>query len=154
MSKFAYEPPFGVEQIKQIIPHRYPFLLVDGIEQFDEYFVHGYKNVKFDEEVFQGHFPGEPVYPGVLVVELAAQVGACWILSHREHLGKTAYLMSLDGVKFRKPVLPGCRLDVYGTITNLKSRTGRLDAKIQCGDTLVAEAGILFAFQNTVSGQG
>jgi len=144
---FLYEPPFGVETIKKIIPHRYPFLLVDGITSFGEDTVVGYKNLSANEEVFQGHFPGEPVYPGVLVVESVAQVGACWILSHTEHAGKTAYLMSIETAKFRRPVRPGDKLIIDGKITNLKSRTGKLTAEILVDEKKVADVAVLFAFQ-------
>lgn len=148
MISFAFEPPFGVQTIKEILPHRYPFLLVDRITEFGQDSVKGYKNLTGNEEIFQGHFPGEPVYPGVLVIETVAQVGACWILSHEEHVGKTAYLMSVESAKFRKPVVPGDRLEVHGKITNLKSRTGRLEAQVFVGEQRVADVAVLFAFQS------
>lgn len=146
MSDFLFQPPFGVETIQRIIPHRYPFLLVDVITELGPDFVRGYKLVTANEEVFQGHFPGHPVYPGVLQVETVAQAGCCWILSRKEHHGKVAYLMSLDSVKFRRPVAPGDRLDIYGKITNLKSRTGRLEAEIRVDGTIASQCVMMFAF--------
>jgi 3-hydroxymyristoyl/3-hydroxydecanoyl-(acyl carrier protein) dehydratase len=147
MRKFQYEAPFGIDTIKQIIPHRYPFLLVDGITEMGEDFVRGFKNLSITDEVFQGHFPHHAVYPGVLQIELMAQVGACWILSIEENVGKTAYLMTVEAAKFRRPLEPGHVAEVYGNITNIKSRTGRLDAKITCDGRVASEATILFAFQ-------
>jgi len=153
MSEFCYEAPYGVETIKKIIPHRYPFLFVDGITETGPDWCRGFKLLTVSEEVFQGHFPGHPVFPGVLQIELIAQIGACWILSRPEHQGKVAYLMSVESAKFRRPVQPGDRLDVHGKITNLKSRTGRLEGQIFVGDTLVSEATVMFAFSK-VNGNG
>ncbi len=145
--KFIHTAPYGVQTIRRIIPHRHPFLLPDGITAMGEDNVDGFKNISISDPVFQGHFPEEPVYPGVLQIELIAQVGACWILSLEQNVGKTAYLMTVESAKFRRPIRPGDRADVFGTITNLKSRTGRLAATIKVGEQVASEATILFAFQ-------
>ncbi len=154
MTTFIHQPPFGIETIKRIIPHRYPFLLVDGITELGDDFVKGFKNLSANEAVFDGHFPGEPIYPGVLQVESMAQVGACWILNRVGFEGKIAYLMTVNNVKLRRPARPGDRLDMYGLITNLKSRTGKLTGQIQVGDTLISEMEIVFALGDSHKGQG
>lgn len=146
---FFRVPPFGVDVIKQILPHRYPFLLVDGITEIGDDTVAGYKLLTANEGVFEGHFPGNPVYPGVLQIETIAQVGACWILSLEANRGKTAYLMSVESAKFRRPVGPGVRLDILAKISNLKSRTGRLEGRILVEDKVVSEATLMFAFAAT-----
>lgn len=151
---FAYVPPFGVPTIERILPHRFPLLLVDGITEFRADGMTGFKNLTANEQIFTGHFPTLPVYPGVLQIETMAQVGACWILARRENLGKVAYLMSVETAKFRRPAEPGMRLDVNGTIRNLKSRTGRLDAEITCEGAVISSASILFAFQKDDRGSG
>ncbi len=143
---FLYLPPFGIETIKKIIPHRYPFLLVDGIEEFGEDTMKGHKNLSAGEPVFQGHFPQKAIYPGVMQIETVAQVGATWILARKENIGKIAYLMSVEEAKFRRPALPGMRLDIHGRITNLKSRTGRLQAEILSEGKVISNVTILFAF--------
>ncbi|MEQ8822555.1 MAG: 3-hydroxyacyl-ACP dehydratase FabZ [Sumerlaeia bacterium] len=145
-SPFLFTPPFGVEVIKQIIPHRYPFLLIDRITAMGEDWVQGYKNLSANEGVFDGHFPQEPVYPGVMMIETFAQAGACWILSHREHHGKLAYLMTIESAKFRSKAVPGDRIEIDGKITNLRSRTGRIVGKLTVEDRLICEATLTFAF--------
>lgn len=144
---FEHQAPFGVKTIRKIIPHRYPFLLVDGITELGDRHVKGFKLLSIGDPVFQGHFPNEPIYPGVMQIETMAQVGACWILNRKENLGKIAYLMSVESAKFRKPAVPGMRLDIIGEITNYKGRFGKLEGRMTSNGELVSSATVLFAFQ-------
>ena len=98
----------GIKEIEAIIPHRHPFLLVDCIEEYEPGVrAVGYKCVTFREDFFKGHFPQEPVMPGVLIIEALAQVGAVAILSVEDNKGKVAYFGGIDKAKFRKKVVPG-----------------------------------------------
>jgi 3-hydroxyacyl-[acyl-carrier-protein] dehydratase len=153
-TNFVYKAPFGTDIIRKIIPHRYPFLLVDRVTEMGEDYVRAYKNLTANEEVFQGHFPQEPVYPGVMHIETMAQAGACWILSREENVGKVAYLMTIEMAKFRRPVGPGDRLDIFGRITKLKGRIGWIECTIHVDDKLISEANFTFAFQRGANDAG
>ena len=115
----------NIKEIEAIIPHRHPFLLVDAIEDYEpgEYAV-GYKGVTFREDFFQGHFPQEPVMPGVLIVEALAQTGAVAILSVEGNKGKTAYFGAMNNVKFKKKVVPGDKLRLECEIIKQKGPVG------------------------------
>lgn len=127
----------GIREIQEIIPHRHPFLLIDGIEELNpgESAV-ACKSVSYNEPFFAGHFPGEPVMPGVLIVEALAQTGAAAILSVEENKGKTAYFAAMDHVKFKKKVLPGDKLRLECRIIKQKgpmgigSATATVDGKV------------------------
>jgi 3-hydroxyacyl-[acyl-carrier-protein] dehydratase len=115
----------GIKEIEKIIPHRHPFLLVDRIDELEPgVLAKGIKNVTFREDFFAGHFPQEPVMPGVLIVEALAQVGAVAILSVEENKGKTAFFGGMDKVKFRKKVLPGDTLNLACEIIKKKGPIG------------------------------
>ena len=115
----------GIKEIKEIIPHRHPFLLVDCIEELEPGVrAVGYKAVTYNEPYFSGHFPEEPVMPGVLIVEALAQTGAVAVLSMEENKGKTAYFGGMDRVKFKKKVVPGDRLRLECEIINRKGPVG------------------------------
>ena len=115
----------NINQIKEIIPHRHPFLLLDYIEDYvpGEYAV-GYKCVSYREEFFAGHFPEEPVMPGVLIVEALAQTGAVAILGKDENRGKTAYFASINSAKFKRKVVPGDKLKMECEIIKKKGPVG------------------------------
>ena len=114
-----------INQIKEIIPHRHPFLLIDYIEDYEPgQFAVGYKCVSYREEFFAGHFPQEPVMPGVLIVEALAQTGAVAILSVEENKGKTAYFGAMNNVKFKKKVVPGDKLRLECEIIKQKGPVG------------------------------
>ncbi|PWT84062.1 MAG: 3-hydroxyacyl-[acyl-carrier-protein] dehydratase FabZ [Acidobacteria bacterium] len=137
-----------VDQVMQILPHRFPFLMVDRIISFEtENKCVGVKTVTINEPFFQGHFPGHPVMPGVMQVEAMAQVASILLFKLAKTTSRIGYFMSADGVKFRKPVLPGDTIFIHAELT--KSRGERLaKAKCHCvvNDAIVSEAELMFTF--------
>ncbi|MGM8215041.1 3-hydroxyacyl-ACP dehydratase FabZ [Bacillaceae bacterium W0354] len=135
-----------IEQIKSIIPHRYPFLLVDKITEMEEgKRVVGYKNVTANEPFFQGHFPDYMVMPGVLIVEALAQVGAVAILNKEENKGKLGMFTGIDRCRFKRQVKPGDTLKLEVEITRLKGPIGKGKAIATVDGELACEAEIMFA---------
>ncbi len=115
----------GIKEIQEIIPHRYPFLLVDKVEELEiGKRAVGYKNVTMNEYFFAGHFPEEPVMPGVLIIEALAQVGAISLLSVEEYKGKIAYFGGISKAKFRRKVIPGDVLRLEVEIIKMKGPIG------------------------------
>ncbi len=134
------------DEIKKIIPHRYPMLLVDRVVSLEEgKKVHARKNVTSNEPFFQGHFPAEQVMPGVLIIESLAQAGAVALLKHPDFKGRTAYFAGIDKARFKHKVTPGDILDLHVEITRLKGPIGKGQAHAYVGDTLAASAEITFA---------
>ncbi|MBX3480940.1 MAG: 3-hydroxyacyl-ACP dehydratase FabZ [Caulobacter sp.] len=133
----------NIGEILQRIPHRYPFLLVDRCEEFkpSESIV-GIKCVTFNEPFFQGHFPGHPVMPGVLIVEALAQTGAIMMSKslNIDIAGKVIYFMSIDGVRFRSPVRPGDVLRMHVEVTRARGDIFKFKGKAMVGGKVVAEA--------------
>lgn len=134
------------KEIMDILPHRYPFLLVDRIEEIEEgKRAVGIKNVSINEPFFQGHFPQNPIMPGVLIVEAMAQVGAVAILSHADYKGKLAVFAGIDRVKFRKQVVPGDVLRMNVELINIKRGIGKAKASASVDDKQVCEGELMFA---------
>jgi UDP-3-O-[3-hydroxymyristoyl] N-acetylglucosamine deacetylase/3-hydroxyacyl-[acyl-carrier-protein] dehydratase len=131
-----------VTRIMRVMPHRYPFLLVDRIVEIEpERRIVGLKNVTINEPFFQGHFPGHPIMPGVLIVEAMAQVGGMLLMDHFEDPeSKVVYFMSLDGVKFRRPVLPGDQLRFEIEMVQFRGRTCRMRGEAFVDGQRVCEA--------------
>jgi UDP-3-O-[3-hydroxymyristoyl] N-acetylglucosamine deacetylase/3-hydroxyacyl-[acyl-carrier-protein] dehydratase len=139
------EEELDITRIMQILPHRQPFLFVDKIIHLEKgKRAVGIKNVTINDYFFEGHFPGKPVMPGVLVIEAMAQVGGVMMLVLEENKGKIAYFMSIDNAKFRKMVLPGDQLIFELVAGKIKSRTGQVHGKAMVEDKLVAEADLMF----------
>lgn len=133
------------KEIMDIIPHRSPFLLVDRILELEPGFrAVGKKCVSYNEPFFAGHFPAEPVMPGVLVIEALAQVGSVLILSMEEHKGKNAYFGSINKARFRNKVLPGDVLTLEVELIKCKGPVGVANAKAYDGDKVFAEGEITF----------
>lgn len=134
------------EEIKNIIPQREPFLMIDEVESYipGESAV-AYKNVDINEWYFKGHFPGNPIMPGVLIVESLAQAGAVAILSMDENKGKNALFGGIEKMKFKKPVIPGDRLKLEVKITKRKGPIGVGEALATVDDKIVAKGELTFA---------
>ncbi len=137
----------NVVEIQKILPHRYPFLLVDRMIEMDDQTgkAVGIKNVTMNEGFFAGHFPGHPVMPGVLILEAMAQVAGVLLLSKAEQKGKLAYFTAIDNARFRRVVVPGDQLRFEVQLTRSRSRTGQVQGKAFVGDQLAAEADLMFA---------
>jgi UDP-3-O-[3-hydroxymyristoyl] N-acetylglucosamine deacetylase/3-hydroxyacyl-[acyl-carrier-protein] dehydratase len=134
-----------IREVMRILPHRYPFLLIDRVVELDGYKrAVGIKNVSINEPFFQGHWPGQPVMPGVLIVEAMAQLSGVLLLRKLEHTGKLAVLLSIDRVKLRRAVVPGDQLRIESMAENVKPRTGRVLCRATVGGKLSAEARIKF----------
>jgi len=127
------------------LPHRYPFLLVDKVIEIDgDRRIVGIKNVTFNEHFFQGHFPGTPVMPGVLIVEALAQVCGLLFAQTLEHTGKLAVLLTMDQVKIRKSVGPGDQLILTAETDKIRSRAAKCNCTARVGRDVVAEAQLKF----------
>ena len=138
----------NIKEIKEILPHRYPFLLVDRVIEMEigeKKFVRAYKNVSANEEFFNGHFPVEPIMPGVLILEALAQAGAVAILSMDEFKGKIPLFAGTNKVRFKNKVVPGDKLELYCEITRLKGPIGIGKGIATVDGKTVCEAEILFA---------
>jgi UDP-3-O-[3-hydroxymyristoyl] N-acetylglucosamine deacetylase/3-hydroxyacyl-[acyl-carrier-protein] dehydratase len=134
-----------VREIAKILPHRFPFLLVDRVVELDGYRrAVGIKNVTFNEPFFQGHFPEQPIMPGVLQIEAMAQLAGVLLMRKSDNQAKVAVLLSLDGVKLRKNVVPGDQLRLEVETLKIKARTGEVFARATVDGQLVAEANMKF----------
>ncbi|MGL5380518.1 3-hydroxyacyl-ACP dehydratase FabZ [Clostridium sp.] len=136
----------GPKEIKEIIPHRYPFLLLDRVEEIvDGVSAKGYKNVSINEPFFQGHYPDYPVMPGVLILEAMAQLGAVAVLSKEENKGKIPLFAGTNKVRWKKQVVPGDKLDLHVEIIKFRGPIGVGKGIATVNGEKACEAELLFA---------
>ena len=142
----ATETVLDVNKIREIIPHRYPFLLIDRITYIEPGTkAIGYKNITTNEPFFQGHFPGNPIMPGVLIIEALAQLGCVAMLIKDEYKNMIGLFAGIDGVRFKRPVVPGDKLDLSVELIKLKGPIGKFKGEAKVDGQLAAEAEVLFA---------
>ena len=145
----VYLPTLGIREIMDLIPHRYPFLLVDRVtEHVQGKRIKGYKNVTMNEPFFQGHFPGDPIMPGVLQLEAMAQLGAVLMMSTAAAKGKLMVFAGMDNVRFRRMVLPGDRLDMEAELVRFRAPIGKSKCCAYVNGELAVEADMVFSMVN------
>ncbi|HLJ54689.1 MAG TPA: 3-hydroxyacyl-ACP dehydratase FabZ [Chthonomonadaceae bacterium] len=138
----------GSDLIRTVLPHRYPFLLVDKVVELEPgRRAVGIKNVTVNEPFFQGHFPGVSVMPGVLLIESMAQVAGIMILSCQQYRGKIPFIASVDAIRFYHPVVPGDTLRIEATVAWVRSMVGKVAFVTRVGDKVVAKGEIKFALK-------
>lgn len=140
-----YNAPLDVNQIMEILPHRYPFLLVDKVIEMTETKIVGIKNVTMNEPQFQGHFPQRPIMPGVLMMEALAQLAGVLVLSKPEYQGQLAFYASIDQAKFRKIVVPGDVLRLEIEVLSLRSKMAKVYGRALVDGNVAAEGILMFA---------
>lgn len=140
----AEQTVMNVEEIMKVLPHRYPFLMVDRITKIEGNRIVGVKNVTMNEQYFQGHFPGHPIMPGVLQLEAMAQVAGILMLKKLENMGKIAYFMSAESVKWRNPVVPGDVLVIDVELTKARGKLGKAKGVCSVNGATVSEAEVAF----------
>ncbi len=152
-----HEPrTIDLQGILDLLPHRYPILLVDRILDYEPgQWIRGLRNISYSEQVFQGHFPGRPVFPGVYILEAMAQTGGCLLLQDIEDRHrKVIYFMGIDGAKFRKPVLPGDQLVMEVKVLQLKGRICKMRGEAFVDGQKVAEAEFMSMLMDLAEGEG
>ena len=148
----ARAPALNIQNVQRILPHRYPFLMIDRIIEIEgSKRVVGVKNVTINEPFFQGHYPGDPIMPGVLIIEALAQVGGVLLSQELKHKGKVAVLLSLDKVKFRRAVRPGDQMILEAEALRVRSNSGHVKGRARVAGEVVAEAEIKFILTDAES---
>lgn len=145
MTQQTYTMPLGVEQIREILPHRWPFLLIDRVLELSDTRIVAQKCVSVNEWFFLGHFPQQSVMPGVLQVEAIAQCGAVMTVSRADYLGRMTYLVGVDGAKFRRMVIPGDVLRIEVNQIMHRRNIAKAEGQITVEGQLVCEATITCA---------
>jgi beta-hydroxyacyl-ACP dehydratase FabZ len=142
-----------VREIMTILPHRYPMLLIDRIVELEPMkFARGYKNVTANEPMLQGHFPGNPVMPGVYMIEALAQLGGTIVLKPGDFVRKLVYLVGVDKVRFRRPVVPGDRLDMLATLGKTKRNMGLVSVEATVDGELACSGELMFSIGGDADG--
>jgi UDP-3-O-[3-hydroxymyristoyl] N-acetylglucosamine deacetylase/3-hydroxyacyl-[acyl-carrier-protein] dehydratase len=131
-------------QVMQVLPHRFPFLMIDRVAKIDGNKIVALKNVTINEHFFQGHFPGHPIMPGVMQLEAMAQAAGILMMKHAENIGQIAYFMAADNVKWRKPVVPGDTLIIEVELTKSRGKIGKAKGVCKVRDEVVSEADVTF----------
>jgi UDP-3-O-[3-hydroxymyristoyl] N-acetylglucosamine deacetylase / 3-hydroxyacyl-[acyl-carrier-protein] dehydratase len=148
LETMAQNGELDTAQIMQILPHRYPFLMVDRVIKIDGNRITAVKNITINEPYFQGHFPGHPIMPGVLQLEAMAQVAGILTLRQAENLGQLAYFMAAENVKWRKPVMPGDVLVIEVELTKSRGKIGKAKGVCKVGNEIVSEAEVTFMLRS------
>lgn len=138
-----------INEIKELLPHRYPFLMVDKVIDLEpNKRITAMKNVTVNEEYFNGHFPGRPVMPGVLIIESMAQAAGLLMLVEEEHKGKIPYFTGIDNARFRRPVIPGDQLFLEIEILKVRGSTGKVKGVAKVDGEVVTEAELMFVLSS------
>ncbi|MGI6420742.1 MAG: 3-hydroxyacyl-ACP dehydratase FabZ [Syntrophomonadaceae bacterium] len=144
----------NIQEIMRILPHRYPFLLLDRIVELRPgKMAVGIKNISINEPYFAGHFPGQPIMPGVMMIEAMAQVGACALLADELFQGQLAYLAGVDRIRFKRLVIPGDTLTIRTELNNIKGKIGKGKGEVKVDQQVVCAGEFIFALTPREVGQ-